>query len=264
MDAALIDRARAGDRAALEQLLENIAPLVHRFGLRMCRHQADADDVLQDTLLSVSTHLNEFEGRSSLASWVFMLARTACARRRRGLKNQPHVSDHVIGEPSSPEGTPEQAAGDAELRQALERALDALSSEHREVLVLRDMEGLSAQEVADSLGISVQAVKSRLHRARATLREGLRGVLERGVPASSPDCPDVLAAFSRKLEGDLGAEDCAAMEQHLASCRACGAACTALRTALWACRAEAQGSVSPEVQARVTAAIRALGQQASR
>jgi RNA polymerase sigma-70 factor (ECF subfamily) len=169
MEATLIERARGGDRAALEQLLAQIAPLVHRFGLRMCRHAADAEDVLQDTLLSVADHLPEYQGRSSLASWVFTLARTACARRRRGAKNQPHLPEEAIGrDPAalSPERTsPEQAASRQELRAALEQALGALSDEQREVLLLRDMEGLSAPEVADALGLSVEAVKSRLHRA---------------------------------------------------------------------------------------------------
>jgi RNA polymerase sigma-70 factor, ECF subfamily len=257
MDVALIDRARAGDRVALEQVLAQVAPLVHRFGMRMCRHRADADDVLQDTLLSVATHLAEFEGRSSLSSWVFTLARSACARKRRGLKNQPH-SGEGIDRLSSADETPEQSAGDKELRGALEGALGSLSEEHREVVLLRDMEGLSAADVAASLGISVEAVKSRLHRARAALREALRGVLERDAPAIQPGCPDVLAAFSAKLEDELGADDCEAMEQHVASCPACASACSAVRTALWACRTTAQGDVPPEVQARVKAAIRSL------
>jgi RNA polymerase sigma-70 factor (ECF subfamily) len=258
MDAALIERAKAGDRAALEQLLEQIAPLVHRFGLRMCRHAADAEDVLQDTLLSVADHLAEYEGRASLASWVFMLARTACARRRRGLKNQPHLPEEAAGEAASAESSPEQAAGQKQLRAALERALAALSDEQREVLLLRDMEGLSAPEVAASLGLSVEAVKSRLHRARAKLREELEAVLERESPARLPGCPDVIAGFSRKLEGELGADDCAAMEKHLETCPACGAACSTLRQALWACSTQPVGEVAPEVQARVKAAIREL------
>ena len=80
----LVERARSGDAKALEELLASVAPAVERFGLRMCRNPDDADDVLQDTLLTIATHLGDFEGRSSLLSWVFTLARTACARRRRG------------------------------------------------------------------------------------------------------------------------------------------------------------------------------------
>jgi RNA polymerase sigma-70 factor (ECF subfamily) len=123
---------------------------------------------------------------------------------------------------------------------------------------MRDMEGLSAPEVAQSLGLSVEAVKSRLHRARAALREAMREVLERHAPPPLAGCPDILAAFSKKLEGDLDAEDCAAMEQHVQACPSCSTACSALKTALWACRSQASGEVSPEIQARVKAAVRSV------
>jgi len=264
MDPSLIKRAQAGDRSALERVLEEIAPVVHRFGMRMCRHEADAEDVLQDTLLSVATHLKEYEGRSSLASWVFTLARTACARRRRGLKNQAHLPEEAAGQPQATGDTPEHEASDRELRGVLSDALSALSDDQREVLLMRDMEGLSAAEVADSLGIGVDAVKSRLHRARVALREAMRGLLERDAPPPKADCPDLLAAFSHKLEGDLSSEDCASMEQHLASCPSCTAACSALRTALGACRSEATRSVPASVQASIRAALGALASPASR
>lgn len=253
MDAGLITRARAGDRAALAQLLEQLSPLVYRFGLRMCRHRADAEDVLQDTLLSVADHLAEFEGRASLSSWVFMLARTACARKRRGLKNRSHLPEEAVAELASEAGSPEQSALQGELRLALERALGGLSSEQREVLLLRDMEGLSAPEVAEALGMSVPAVKSRLHRARISLREALRSGEQR---PPSPGCPDVLGALSRKLEGELAAQDCAAMERHVEQCPACAAACAELRSALQVCRAQSDGPLPEAVQARVKAAVR--------
>jgi RNA polymerase sigma-70 factor (ECF subfamily) len=259
MDPLLIQRAQSGDAQALERLLQEIAPLVHRFGMRMCRHEADADDVLQDTLLAVATHLPEFEGRSSLSSWVFMLARTACARKRRGLKNRPHVSEDAVGERASTDGSPEDGAEEQELRRAVELALSRLSEEHREVLLLRDMEGLTAPDVAQSLGLSVEAVKSRLHRARAALRAALSTTLEAKAARRAPSCPDIVAAFSQKLEGDLGVDDCAAMERHIAACPACASACTALRSALWACRTTAQhDAVPPAIQARVRSALRAF------
>jgi len=258
MDAALVERARAGDRQALERLLEEIAPQVYRFGRRMCRHEADAEDVLQDTLLAVASHLDGFEGRASLSSWVFTLARTACARRRRGRKNEPHTSAEALTSQRAEGPSPEAAAGESELREAVEEALRGLSPEHREVILLRDVEGLTAPEVAEALGQGLPAVKSRLHRARATLRDALREVLERDAPPPSPSCPDVLAELSRKLEGDLGAADCAAMEAHVASCPSCAAACDALREALDVCRARADEPVPESVRARIEADIRAL------
>jgi RNA polymerase sigma-70 factor (ECF subfamily) len=254
----LIERARAGDSAALQELLQSVAPAIHRFGLRMCKSESDADDVLQDTLLSIATHLPQFEGRSSLSSWVFALTRSACTRRRRGLKNQPHASVEHVGELRDLEPTPEQSVSDRELSDALNAALGRLPDDHREVILLRDVEGLSAAEAAAALGISVEALKSRLHRARAALRDALRPVLEPVMPPASPDCPDVLSLWSRKLEGDLSPKDCSEMEQHVLGCVSCGAACNALKHALWACQQSATPTVRPEVQARVKAALHML------
>ena len=252
-DSAVIQRAKAGDAAALEEVLSRVAPAVRRFGVRMCRNPDDADDVLQDTLLSIATHLPEFEGRSSLSSWVFTLARTACARRRRGLKNRPPVADDRADERRDETASPEERAADRELGDALVRALDSLSDELREVVLLRDVEGLTAPEAAEVLGIGVDALKSRLHRARAALREALAPIRD----MSSASCPDVVLGWSRKLEGDLSATDCATMEQHLVTCPACTATCDALRQALVACKRSADADVPPAVQARVKAAIQA-------
>lgn len=257
---SLIDRARAGERAALEELLQSVAPSIHRFGLRMCRNAHDADDVLQDTLLSVTKHLGEFEGRSSLTSWVFALTRSACARRRRGMKNQPPVSDDRLAEEPHGGRSPEAETADLQLGEALGRALDALPEEHREVVMLRDVEGLTAPETAEALGVSVDAVKSRLHRAREALRRELRPLFEGATPvaaAAAAACPDVSAMWSRKLEGDLSQGDCAAMEAHLTTCPACASACDTLRRALLACQHVSTRAVPPEVQARVKAAMRA-------
>lgn len=263
IDNATIDRARRGDSAAMGEILAAVAPSVQRFGMRMCKNPSDADDVLQDTLLSIATHLPAFEGRSSLLSWVFTLVRTACSRHRRGLKNKPAEPDDGLVQHASEEPSPEDGAADREQTLALTHALDRLSDEHREVLLLRDVEGLSALEAADALELGVDALKSRLHRARAALRDALRPVLEPGASAMKPGCPNVIDAWSRKLEGQLDAVDCAAMEQHIASCPSCGAACEALRQALQTCASAGKGPVRPEVRARVTAALQSW-QAASR
>jgi RNA polymerase sigma-70 factor (ECF subfamily) len=189
----LVQRARSGDVKALEELLANIAPSDQRFGLRMCKNLPDAEDVLQDTLLSIATHLGEFEGRSSLSSWAFALARSACARRKRGLKNQPHVSDGDAPDPRDLAANPEDRASDRELAEALTRALDGLSEEYREVILLRDVEGLTAPDAAAALGVSVDALKSRLHRARESLRMSLKPLLEPDTPGPSSSCPEVVS-----------------------------------------------------------------------
>jgi len=239
----------------MEAVLGEVAPAIHRFGMRMCRSAADADDVLQDTLLAVTTHLAEFEGRSSLTSWVFTLARTACARRRRGMKNAPPVADDAAAESVSQARSPEQEVSERELSVMLGNALAALPEEYREVLVMRDVEGLSTVEASAAVGVSAEALKSRLHRARSALRDALRPMLEPQAAASAGQCPAIAEVFSQKLEGELTKDACADMERHLATCPACAAACDALRTALGACRREASASVRPEMQERVRTAM---------
>lgn len=258
----VVARAQAGDRAALEELLASVAPSIHRFGMRMCKNPHDADDILQDTLLAVAQHLPEFEGRSSLSSWVFALTRSACARRRRGLKNKPAMSDEHVAEEPDTSPSPEAQAAQQELTVALGAALDSLPDDYREVILLRDIEGLTAPEAAGALGLSVDALKSRLHRAREALRVALKPILE-PVLAPANGCPDVATLWSRKLEGDLSQDDCAAMEKHILGCPTCGAACDALKRALFACRRVAAAPVPPEVQARVRAAVRAWAEGAT-
>ena len=249
-----VERAKRGDPAAIEQVLAGIAPAVRRFGVHMCKNVHDADDVLQDTLIAIATHLPEFEGRSSFSSWVFALTRSACARKRRGLKNAPPVSDERVAERRDEAPTPEARAIQHEIAGALTRALADLPDDQREVVLLRDVEGLTAPEAAAAIGVSVDALKSRLHRARAALRKALVAL-----ESPPPSCPDVALEWSKKLEGDLGAADCKAMEKHVSTCASCSAACDALREALLACkRVASEDDVPPAVQARVKAAVRAV------
>lgn len=167
-EGALVARAKAGDRAAMAELLASVAPSIRRFALRMCRSEADADDVLQDALVSIATHLDTFEGRSSVPSWAFSLARSACAHRRRGKKNKPSEGEEVLSALPSEGPGPEEGSVARETSRIVAHALDTLPDDYREVLLLRDAEGLTAPEAATVLGVSVDALKSRLHRARAS------------------------------------------------------------------------------------------------
>jgi RNA polymerase sigma-70 factor (ECF subfamily) len=257
MDDALVARARGGDRAAMEGVLASVAPSIRRFAARMCRNDADADDVLQDALLSIATQLDSFEGRSSLPSWAFTIARTACSRRRRGKKNQAADGADVLGTRAADEPGPEDHASSLETSAIVARALERLPEDYREVLLLRDAEGLTAPEAAGILGVSVDALKSRLHRARAALRDELRPVLEGPAAAlpPSPDCPDVIRALSRKLEDELDADACAQMEKHVASCASCARACDAMKDALRACRSSTAAELTPAIQERIRSAI---------
>ena len=133
----------------------------------------------------------------------------------------------------------------------------SLDPMYREVLLLRDVEGLSAPEVAEVVGASVQAVKSRLHRARLLVRERVAPLL--GVEAPAPPsgaCPDVLMMFSRHLEDEISAERCAEMERHLDGCARCRGACDSLRRTLALCRTAPSAPVPASIQVSVKAALR--------
>lgn len=260
VDDAVIDRARSGDREAMEHVLGSVAPSIRRFAVGMCKNDADAEDVVQDALLSIATKLDSFEGRSAFTTWAFTLARTACSRRRRGLKNQPSEGDETLDLRPSEARDPEERAASQEMGALVSRALDTLPDEYRDVLLLRDGEGLTAPEAATILGTSVDALKSRLHRARSALREALAPVIDNEASGAaarpSPTCPDVVAALSQKLEDDLDAQACAQMEKHVASCAACARVCDTLKSALRACRSS-PGEVPPHVKEQVKKAVTA-------
>lgn len=253
----LIERAKSGEREAMEALLTQLSPAIHRFSMTLCRNPGEAEDVEQDTLLSVASHLTNFEGRSSLTSWVFALARSACNRRRRGKKNQPTLGEEALSTLQDEGPSPEQATEQEQMTRALSAALSVLPEDYRDAIHLRDIEGLSAQEAAEALGISVDALKSRLHRARSALREQIRPLLEPPPPVPSAACPEVAELWSRKREGDLSSVDCAAIEKHVEGCAACASICDNLRAALVLCQRHKEAPVPPAVRARVRAAVEA-------
>lgn len=155
--------------------------------------------------------------------------------------------------------TPDEVLASRQIGQALEQAIGALEPRYREVLLLRDVEGLTAPEVAEVLGVSVQAVKSRLHRARLSVRAHVAPLLgiSSDAPASPGTCPDVLTLFSQHLEGEISADVCAQMERHLEACGRCRGACDSLKRTLVLCRTTGSSAEVPaSVQAKVLVAVR--------
>lgn len=262
-EAELLEAVRAGDREALAALVERHAPAVYRFAAKMCRQAEDAEDVLQETLLSAARHLGDFRGDAQLTTWLYAVARSFCIKRRRtskfapgelvSLEHSPEASALASGERS-----PEQAASERETALELDRAIAELEPEQREVLWLRDVEGLSAQEVSTVVDASVAAVKSRLHRARVALRAKLAREPAAPPPSAPGACPDAAELFSRHLEGEIGTEACRAMEEHLARCAHCRAACESLKHTLRLCRDSRVGVVPSPIQAKVRRALGAL------
>ncbi len=263
-DDALLQAAKGGDSAALDALLERYQNQVYRFGMRMCRDPEDAKDVLQETLIATARGVRDFRGASSISTWLYSIARSFCIKKRRRSKFAPEPERSLnteVGEQVSAIADsamqPEEAAAGRQIQEALERAIGSLEPMYREVLVLRDVEGLSAKEVSEILEISVQAVKSRLHRARIAVRNDMLPLLQ-DEPSDSPlpSCPDVLALFSQHLEDEISRETCQKMEQHLESCARCRTTCDSLKQSLAMCRTAAPNFPVPEaVQAAVRVAL---------
>jgi RNA polymerase sigma-70 factor, ECF subfamily len=173
----LIAAAQQGDRPALDELLRRHRPRLAAICQRMCRDPEEAAEVLQDTLLGIAANIHRFRGDSSLLTWAYTIARTHRARRRRGRSLEIKTShlrvdfgEQVERVPGR-EHNPYERVADDELRSALLAAIRSLSLVDREVLLRRDLEGFSANEVATQLGLTVPAVKTRLHRARVATRE---------------------------------------------------------------------------------------------
>ena len=266
-DRELVEAARDGDTGALDELLRRHQSRIFRFGMRMCRHTEDAKDVLQDTMLAVARNVSGFRGDASLSTWLWSIARSACAkkRRRRGRADDETPPTEIARAVEAMEREPDTARGPEEeadarrIEHAIEEAVESLAPMYREVLMLRDVEGLTAPEVAEILGIRVQAVKSRLHRARVTVRERLAPLVAPGAAVGEPapaSCPDIVGVLSRHLEGDLTPSACEEMERHVAACDHCRGACDSLRRTLAVCRTLPAPEVPDEVQEAVREAVR--------
>ncbi len=261
--AQLLELARSGDRRALELLIERHQAQIYRFGIKMCRDPEDAKDVLQDTLIAMARGVRTFRGTSSVSTWLYSIARSFCIKHRhktaKGTVDSEPL-DHELATATSESRRssatpPDELLSNKQVERALERAIADLEPTSREVLVLRDMEGLSALEVAAVLEIRVQAVKSRLHRARLAVRQGVAPLL--GVPSQGgTGCPDVVGLFSQYLEDEIAPDVCQKMQTHVDACDLCRSHCDSLKLTLRLCRTQAQAAeVPPEVQRSVRAAL---------
>ena len=260
----LVRAAQKGDERALDALLKRYQPQIFRFGMKMCRDPEDAREVLQDTLFAAARTVHGFRGASSLSTWLYTIARSFCIKKRRHSVFAPEVVSLESGDSAAFEALdqgrdPERTLADREVGAALEAAIASLEPEYREVLLLRDVEGLSAAEVAEVTALSVPAVKSRLHRARAAVRERLAPLLA-PLPAQPSQgaglCPDVVELLSRHLEGDIGRDTCAEMERHVADCSGCHAACESLRQTLRLCESTPVPEVPEALQQSIRRGIR--------
>lgn len=260
-EARLVAAARKGDRKALNELFKAAAAPALRFSRDFCRDPHEAEDLAQDVMATLLRTLPTFRGDSSLSTWTYTVARRACGRRKKRMARQTPLDEagSAAFEMPAPEAEPHRRLERRQLGEALERAIAALPAAQRDVLVLRDVEGLSAAQVAKIVGIGERAVKSRLHRARLAVREQLAPYVKGGdAPPRGEHCPDTARMLSRYVEGELSPAVCARMETHVASCPACTGACESLRAVLGACRDYGKQSVPPEIRLAVRTAVKDL------
>lgn len=166
---ALVRRAEPG---ALEDLTRCYGERLLAAGKRHCRTSTEAEDAVQDTLLFAAQGLDSFRGEGSLEGFLARCVARACRRLSRGQKNDAAAHDSDVELPSA-EASPEAHAAEAELGAALTRLLLGLEPRDRAVLLLAELDGYTAAEIGERLGLSAGAVRTRLTRCRQRLREGL-------------------------------------------------------------------------------------------
>ena len=181
-ESILVDAARKGDISAFESLVKRYDRNVFRIAQHITQNREDAEDVVQDAFLKAYQNLGQFQGQSKFYTWLVRIAVNEALMRLRRRRPERMVSldeDVKTEEDSMPREiadwspNPEQQYTQGELKDILSRTIQGLPASFRTVFVLRDVEGLSTEETADALGLSIPAVKSRLLRARLQLRERL-------------------------------------------------------------------------------------------
>jgi len=180
-DAELVSQAQGGSLEAFEELVRRHTQLVYRTLMAILGNPADAQDAMQDTLLSAFKHISGFQGRSKFSTWLVSIARNTALQHLRGRKNVESLDEGECKEDRdfrprqvrAWQENPEQCHSKTEIRQLVEAGILALPTKFRVVVMLRDIEQLSTDEVARQLGLSIPAVKTRLLRGRLMLREWL-------------------------------------------------------------------------------------------
>lgn len=179
----LVRAARSGDQSAFEALVKANQAMAYQLAYRMTGNPEDAADLTQEAFLNAWRGLSAFDGRASFSTWLYRLTSNACIDFLRREKRRVSLS-MTLEDEEDEEGrqaqlpdsrySPERELEKKEAAEAVRRGLAALSDEHREVLVLRELEGLSYTEIAQTLSLEEGTVKSRIARARLALREFLQ------------------------------------------------------------------------------------------
>lgn len=195
-DTDIVRRVQAGDAALFEILMRRHNQRVYRAVRAVVKDEADVEDVMQQAYVNAFTHLHQFEERSLFSTWLIRIALHEAFGRRR--KVQRSETTTIMDIFTSPQADPERQAYTQELHRVLEAAVDTLPENYRTVFMLRDVEGLSTSETGEGLGLGDEAVKTRLHRARAMIRRAVTAqigeVAAGAFQFQAPRCDRVVAA----------------------------------------------------------------------
>jgi len=173
-----LERLRAGDAQAFEELVASHQHRVFGVALRMLGSAAEAEEIAQEAFLRAHRSLPEFRGDARLSTWLYAIVSRLCLNRlASGDRKAVRHGEEILLRVADPRGGPDAGAERGELEAALHRAIAELSEERRVVVILRDLEGLSYEDIAVALGIELGTVRSRLHRARLDLKDKLERFL---------------------------------------------------------------------------------------
>ena len=213
-DTEIVRRVRAGDSALFEILMRRHNQRVYRVVRAVVKDEADVEDVMQQAYINVFTHLHQFEERSKFSTWLIRIALHEAFGRRRKVQRSDSTTARIRSDVNeergelmdtltSPQADPERQAYAQELHRVLEAAVDTLPDTYRTVFMLRDIEGLSTSETGEGLGLGEEAVKTRLHRARAMIRRAVTArigeVATGAFQFHAPRCDRVVAAVLARV-----------------------------------------------------------------
>jgi len=184
---ALVERLKARDKKALEDLLRQHGAKLYGVAIQIVHNETEAEEVMQDALITIWNKIGKFEGRSAFSTWLYRVAANAALMKlRKNKKFEQNIpleatdDDHDLPaiQLADPRATPAATALRDELGDQVRTAIDALPEPYRTTVLLSDVDGLSMQEIAETMAVGVPAVKSRLHRARLALRKALAPYLK--------------------------------------------------------------------------------------
>lgn len=218
-DSEIVKRVCAGDRALFEVLMRRYNQRVYRAARAIVRDEGEAEDVMQQAYINAFTHLGQFEARSRFSTWLTQIAVNEALARRQKLRAAQTLTERLeeqegslVESLRSTQPDPERQAYVGELHRALEQAVDSLPERYRTVFILRDIEGMSTAETREGLGLGDEAVKTRLHRARAMVRRAIAARIGAAAPVAfhfpATRCDRVVAGVLARLADAVQTDLC--------------------------------------------------------